>query len=202
MPTSDKSNRTERTVSARRWGRQALLACGLTCGLFFLSGCHIFENSPMPRGSLIEADDYNQLKPGVSNRADALDLLGSPTTKATFDDNTWIYVSMMTAPTPASFPHVTKQQVVVLNFDQGGTLRALRTLNMKDAKHPGMVGEATPTPGTKINILQEILGNVGRYNPMQNMMGNSAFGGGNSSSNGMMGMNNGPGHGGSGNSLP
>ncbi|AQS86526.1 MAG: outer membrane protein assembly factor BamE [Acetobacter aceti] len=175
------------------------MALGLTTGLFLLSGCSVFENSPMPRGSLIEADDYNQLKPGVSNRADALDLLGSPTSKATFDDNTWIYVSMMTAPTPANFPHITKQQVVVLNFDQAGTLRSLRTLGPKDAKHPGMVGDKTPTPGTKINILQEIIGNVGRYNPMQGMMNNSSFGGG----SGGMGMsNNGPGHGGAGNSLP
>ncbi|NHN89738.1 outer membrane protein assembly factor BamE [Acetobacter conturbans] len=178
------------------------MAVGLTSGLFFLSGCSIFENAPMPRGSLVEADDYNQLKPGVSNRADALDLLGSPTAKATFDDNTWIYVSMMTAPTPANFPHVTKQQVVVLNFDQGGTLKSLRTLGMHDAKHPGMVGDTTPTPGTKINIIQEIMGNVGRYNPMQGMMNNSSFGGGSSSSGMMGGMNSGPGHGGSGNSLP
>lgn len=178
-----------------------LMAMSLTGGLFALSGCALVQNSPMPRGSLIEADDYNQLKPGVSNRADALDLLGSPTSKATFDDNTWIYVSMMTAPTPANFPHVTKQQVVVLNFDQGGTLRTMRTLGMKDAKHPGMVGDKTPTPGTKINVLQEILGNVGRYNPMQGMMNNSSFGGG--SNSGMMGsMNGGPGHGGSGNTLP
>ncbi|NHO52489.1 outer membrane protein assembly factor BamE [Acetobacter estunensis] len=180
-------------------GRRLRKAVGLIGCVLALSGCAVFENPPMPRGSLIEADDYNQLQPGKSNRADAIDLLGSPTAKATFDDNTWIYISMMTAPTPANFPHVTKQQVVVLNFDEGGTLRALRTLNLKDAKHPGMVGDRTPAPGTKINILQEILGNVGRYNPMQGMMNNNSnsFSG----AGGMMG-NNGPGHGGAGNSLP
>ncbi|WP_242011873.1 outer membrane protein assembly factor BamE [Acetobacter oeni] len=165
-----------------------------------LSACSVFQSTPMPRGSLIEADDYKQLKPGSSNRADALDLLGSPTARATFDDNTWIYVSMMTVPQPANFPKITKQQVVVLNFDQAGTLRVLRTLNLKDAKHPGMIQEKTPTPGTKINILQEILGNVGRYNPMSGMMGGNSFGGGGAT--GPMGSNSGPGHAGAGNSLP
>lgn len=174
-------------------------ALALVGGLSLLSGCAVFRSPPMPRGSLVEADDYKQLKPGSSSRSDAIDLLGSPTARAAFDDNTWIYVSMMTVPSPASFPVITKQQVVVLNFDQGGTLRTLRTLDLKDAKHVGMVGDQTPTPGTKINILQEILGNVGRYNPMSGMMNNggSSFGG----ATGPMGSNNGPGHAGSGNTL-
>ncbi|MBO1360747.1 outer membrane protein assembly factor BamE [Acetobacter sacchari] len=180
-----------------RRGRAALapvlVLVGSAC---LLSACSFFQSPPMPRGSLIEADDYTQLKPGVSNRADAIDLLGSPTTKATFDDNTWIYISMMTIPEPASFPRITKQQVVVLNFDPAGTLRSLRTLDLKDAKKVGMVGAVTPTPGTKINVMQQILGNVGRYNPMSGM--GSTFGG----STGPMGSNNGPGHGGTGNSLP
>ncbi|MDG6095356.1 outer membrane protein assembly factor BamE [Acetobacter sp. AN02] len=167
--------------------------------MLLTSGCSVFRATEMPRGSLIEAEDYKQLQPGVSNRADAVDLLGSPTTKATFDDNTWIYISMVTVPVPASFPGIKKQQVVVLNFDEGGTLRSMRTLNKKDRKNVGMRGDITPTPGTKINVIQEILGNVGRYNPMQNMMGNGgSFGG----ATGPMGSNNGPGHGGAGNTLP
>nr|WP_242010459.1 outer membrane protein assembly factor BamE [Acetobacter musti] len=165
-----------------------------------MSGCSVFQSTPMPRGSLIEADDYKQLKPGSSNRADALDLLGSPTARATFDDNTWIYISMMTVPQPANFPKITKQQIVVLNFDPAGKLRTVRTLNLKDAKHPGMIQDTTPTPGTKINVIQEILGNVGRYNPMSGMMGGSSFGGGGAT--GPMGSNSGPGHAGAGNTLP
>nr|WP_317135290.1 outer membrane protein assembly factor BamE [Nguyenibacter vanlangensis] len=161
-----------------------------------LSGCSVFSSRPFQRGSLIERDDYTQLKPGVSTRADAMDLLGSPTTRATFDDNTWIYISMRTAQTPLSFPSIRQQQVVVLNFDDKGTLRTLRTLDKSNARPVSMVGAVTPTPGTSVNIMQQILGNVGRYNPMSNL--DSTFGG----STGPMGFNNGPGHGGTGNSLP
>lgn len=158
-----------------------------------MAGCSFFAPIPEPHGSLIEKADYAQLVPGTSTRSDVLDILGSPTAHATFDDNTWIYVSLVTSPQPLDFPKVVKQQVVVLNFDNAGVLRKLSTLNRKDAINVGMASGHTPAPGTQISVIQELLGNVGRYNPMSNM-GNT-FGSGPFS-------NQGTGQGGAGNSLP
>lgn len=172
--------------------------CGALAAAFVISGCSVFAPTPIPRGSLVEADDYNQLTPGSSTRADAVDLMGSPTTKGAFDDNTWIYISMTTYMKPLDFPGVKKQQVVVLKFDNAGMLQSLRTLNRKDSRPVAMISKVTPTPGTSINILQQILGNVGRYNPMQNMMGGANGAG---TGTGMMGGNSGPGHFGAGNTL-
>jgi len=76
-----------------------------------------------------------------------------------------------------------------------GVLRKMDTLNRKDSIRVGMVGATTPTPGTKTSVIQELLGNVGRYNPMSNM--SSTFGG----SQGPLG-NQGTGNGGAGNTLP
>ncbi|QDH16235.1 outer membrane protein assembly factor BamE [Swingsia samuiensis] len=167
----------------------------LACVPLLLGGCSVFRPIPEPKGSLIEKEDYSQLIPGTSTRSDVIDLLGSPTTHATFDDNTWIYISMVTSPTPLGFPSVDKQQVVVLNFNNSGVLTKMNTLNRKDAMPVRMISAKTPTPGTKTSIMQQLLGNVGRYNPMSNM--NSAFGG----SAGPIGSQ-GTGNGGAGNSLP
>ena len=104
---------------------------------------------------------------------------------------------MTTYMRPLDFPGIDKQQVVVLKFDGAGTLQSLRTLNRKDSRSVAMISKVTPTPGTSINILQQILGNVGRYNPMQNMMNSSGGGTG----TGMMGGNSGPCHFGAGNTL-
>ncbi|POF63769.1 hypothetical protein CFR73_02370 [Novacetimonas maltaceti] len=174
-----------------------LFSCAVIGVGLSLSGCVAFKPSVIQRGSLVQADDYNQLKTGTSSRSDVMDLLGSPTSRATFDDNTWIYISMRQTLAPISFPHIDKQQVVVLTFDQGGILRNLRTLHKDDARYVSMAMGKTPTPGTKINIMQQILGNVGRYNPMSQMT--STYGG---STGPMNSMNGGPGHGGQGNSLP
>ncbi|GAP24167.1 outer membrane protein assembly factor BamE [Gluconobacter japonicus] len=183
------------TAKSRTPLLRRLSLSGLACAPLLLGGCSFFSPIPEPRGSLIEKADYAQLVPGTSTRSDVLDAMGSPTAHATFDDNTWIYVSMITSPTPLGFPSVDKQQVVVLNFDNSGVLRKLDTLNRKDGIRVGMVGEKTPTPGTKTSVIQQLLGNVGRYNPMSNM--SSTFGG----SQGPLG-NQGTGNGGAGNTLP
>ncbi len=114
-----------------------------------LAGCSVFSPIPQNRGSLIEKDDYSQLVPGTSTRNDVTDILGSPTAHATFDDNTWIYISMVTVPQPLGFPRVTKQNVLVLAFDNGGVLRRLDTLHRKNGYDVGMVGETTPTPAPR-----------------------------------------------------
>nr|WP_048855711.1 outer membrane protein assembly factor BamE [Komagataeibacter xylinus] len=174
-----------------------LFSCAVIGAGIALSGCSVFKPSTIQRGSLVEADDYNKLKIGETTRSDVMDAMGSPTGRATFDDNTWLYVSMKQVIVPISFPRVRRQEVVVLTFDQDGILRNLRTLHKDDARYVSMAPGKTPTPGTKINIMQQILGNVGRYNPLSQM--SSTYGG---STGPMNSMNGGPGHGGSGNTLP
>ena len=174
-----------------------LFSCAVIGAGIGLSGCALFKPGVVQRGSLVEADDYNKLKTGVTTRSDVMDALGSPTAHATFDDNTWVYASMTQVLAPISFPRVRRQEAVVLTFDQDGILRNLRVLHKNDARYVSMASGRTPTPGTKINIMQQILGNVGRYNPLSQM--SSTYGG---STGPMNSMNGGPGHGGAGNSLP
>ncbi|WP_018979664.1 outer membrane protein assembly factor BamE [Saccharibacter floricola] len=157
----------------RRAGLSRRSWAGILAGsALLLSGCA----PPIPRGALIDKEDYSQLTPNTSTQSDALSTLGSPTTHATFNDNTWIYVSMTKDLVPLSHPAVDKQQVLVLNFDNRGVLRKMSILGRRDAIPVRMVNDKTPTPGTQISVIQELLGNVGRYNPMSSM--GSTFGGG------------------------
>ncbi len=149
------------------------------------------------RGNLIDNIDYAQLQPGSSTRADVTSLVGTPTTRATFDDNTWIYVGEVTRPTVAGFPTVMRQEVVVMNFDSNGTLRTLRKLLGKDAVQVAMVTRTTPSPGSEASFLQQVIGNVGRYNPASLLGG--GLGGNGTDLNGQSGAG---GQGGTGNSLP
>ncbi|MXV44630.1 outer membrane protein assembly factor BamE [Saccharibacter sp. 17.LH.SD] len=177
----------------------------LAGGIIFLSGCA----APIPRGALIEKEDYSQLIPNTSTQSDTLGILGSPTTHSTFNDNTWIYISMTKDLVPLSHPAVATQNVLVLNFDNNGVLRKKTVLGRHDAIPVRMVNAVTPTPGTQISVIQELLGNVGRYNPMSSM--GSTFGGLNGG-NGMggvgggggmgMGQGSGTGNGGVGNTMP
>ena len=153
-----------------------------------LGGCGIFAPIPTDRGVIIEAADYDKLVPGTTTRTDVTTLIGSPTTHATFDDNTWIYIGEVTAPVPTARPKIERQKVVVLTFDAGGVLRSRRLLDKSDAHDVAMASGSTPSPGSETSFMQQLIGNVGRYSPLgglgSNTLGNS---------------NSGYGHGGTGN---
>ena len=160
-----------------------------------LAGCGLFAPIPTDRGIIIESVDYDKLVPGTSTKADVTNLIGSPTTHATFDDNTWIYIGEVTAPVPTALPKVEKQEVVVLAFDAGGTLRSRRLLDKADGHDIAMASGKTPTPGSETSFMQQLIGNVGRYSPLGSM--GSSLGGG----SGLGNSNNGYGHGGTGNTV-
>ncbi len=133
-----------------------------------LGGCgviHIFDPTLRQRGSMIEPDALRELIPGTSSRADAVALIGSPTARATFDDNTWIYISQVTSTRIGRTPGVTKQNVVILTFDQGGTLRGIAQRTRADSKSIDMASGATPSPGSEASFLQQLFGNVGKFTP-------------------------------------
>jgi outer membrane protein assembly factor BamE (lipoprotein component of BamABCDE complex) len=141
--------------------RAILLLLPLTsCGVITL-----FDPTHVHRGQIVDADALKELVPGSSSRADATALLGSPTARATFDDNTWIYISQVTSTRIGRTPGVTAQRVIVLNFDPKGTLAGIHQLDKKDGKQIAMAAGATPSPGSEASFMQQLLGNVGKFTP-------------------------------------
>ena len=178
------------SATSGRFKVKLLTLCLATALTPAVAGCAIFTPIPTERGIKIEAVDYDKLVPGTSTRADVASAIGSPTAHAMFDDNTWIYIGLITAPVPMAHPKIVHQQVVVLTFDQGGILRSRRLLDKSDAHDVAMASGSTPSPGSTTSFMQQLIGNVGRYSPLgglgSNTLGNS---------------NTGYGHGGTGNTV-
>ncbi len=130
-----------------------------------LAGCSFFTAPAQVRGNKVEAMQLKELVPGTSTRADVTSLLGSPTAKASFDDNVWLYISEVTQPRIGRIQGVNSQQVVQLTFDGNGTLQTVKQLNQKDSKDVSVVARATPSPGSEASFMQQLLGNIGRYTP-------------------------------------
>ncbi len=136
----------------------------LIAGALSLAACSFFEQPSQTRGNPVDADMLKELVPGTSTRADATALLGSPTARATFDDNTWIYIGERTRPVIGATNAVLSQRVVVLTFNQQGVLQDVRRLSEEDSMPVAVVDRTTPSPGSNASILQQLLGNVGRFN--------------------------------------
>ncbi len=130
-----------------------------------LSGCSFFEQPPHLRGNAVDPDSLKDLVVGTSTRVDVNSLLGSPTAKAVFDDNTWLYISEVTQPRIGRVQGINSQAVIVMNFDQSGVLRGIKKLDQDDGKEVTVVSRATPSPGSDATFLQQLLGNVGKFTP-------------------------------------
>ena len=153
----------------------------LLLAALLLSGCSYFSFPPQLRGNRVTADQLKDLVPGTSTRADVTSVLGSPTAKAAFDDNTWMYISEMTQPRVGRVQGVNAQKVVELSFDDRGVLQSVKTLGQKDSQRVAIVDRATPSPGSEATFMQQLLGNVGKFNAGPNP---SSLGGGGSSGTG------------------
>ena len=126
---------------------------------------HIFAPTEIRRGQIVDPDALKQLTIGTSSRADAVAVMGTPTAKATFDDNTWIYIGQITSTRIGQVPGVDMQKVVLLSFDQGGILRGIKQLDKGDSKAIAMTPGSTKSPGSEASFMQQLLGNVGKFTP-------------------------------------
>ena len=52
----------------------------------------------------------------------------------------------------------------MLTFDAGGVLRGVKRLNQEDGREVSVVSRATPSPGSEASFMQQLLGNVGKFN--------------------------------------
>jgi outer membrane protein assembly factor BamE (lipoprotein component of BamABCDE complex) len=128
-----------------------------------LGGCSLFEAPRDPRGARLDAEVVKELVPGVQTRRDVLALLGTPTLTPAFDDLTWFYVGGITRQRVARRQSLEEQEVVAVHFALDGTVERVEQLTLADATPVRLVARETPTPGTERTLLQQLLGNVGRF---------------------------------------
>jgi outer membrane protein assembly factor BamE (lipoprotein component of BamABCDE complex) len=130
-----------------------------------LSSCAWLMPPPQVRGNKVDPEQLKELTPGISSKADVTAVIGSPTARGTFDDNTWLYISEVTQPRIGRTLGELDQNVVVLNFDGQGVLQTVQKFNKEDALPVTVVARTTPSPGTEASFMQQLLGNIGRFNP-------------------------------------
>ncbi len=146
---------TERT---RNWAQAALLAAALA-GL--LAGC---AAEPDTHGILPDKTQIAEIKPGVTTRADVQRILGTPSTVAAFDEETWYYIGERTEQVAFFQPDVLVHKVLVVRFNKDGKVTDLRDVDATKAPEVEFVDRVTPTRGRELTILQQLIGNVGRFN--------------------------------------
>jgi outer membrane protein assembly factor BamE (lipoprotein component of BamABCDE complex) len=117
------------------------------------------------RGNKPDEDQVVQINPGVDDKNRVAELIGTPSTISTFDDRTWYYISKRTETTAFLDPDVIDQEVLAITFDESGIVQNMRIYGPEDGRTLAYVDRTTPTEGNELTIVQQLLGNLGRFNP-------------------------------------
>ncbi len=126
-----------------------------------LAGCAAEINA---RGNLPPDDKLAQIKPGL-DREQVMQILGSPSTVATFTDHHWYYIGQRTEDYAFYKPKVIERQVVVIQFNDDGVVEDVRRLEKDDGKPIEMVDRTTPSVSRDLSLMQQLFGNLGKGGP-------------------------------------
>lgn len=126
-----------------------------------LSACTPTHNV---RGNLIEDYQLEDIQAGVDGRSDILRKLGSPTTRAPFDDDVWYYLGQETEKRGVFDPEVKNERVVVVFFNDDGIVEKIEDVDTNRMNIP-VARDKTQTSGNEITVMQQLLGNIGRFKP-------------------------------------
>lgn len=115
------------------------------------------------RGNKPEPELLTEVVPGEYTREDVLDILGSPSSKSTFGDETWYYISKRTETTAFWAPEIVEREVVAVQFDSKGRVARIDALGFEDGNRVILVDRETPTSGHELTVMEQLFGNLGRF---------------------------------------
>lgn len=138
----------------------------LYAAMLALPGCAIFSDAPHYRGISVSPHDLAELTPGLSQQADVEAVLGPPTFTPQFNANDWVYVAQVTKMRIGRTEGIKSQNVVVVAFDNSGTLQSVTQKTLKESVPVAMEPAQTPVPGGTPGVFRQLVGGVGSYNPL------------------------------------
>ena len=101
---------------------------------------------------------------GQSSREDVRDWLGSPSTVSSFPPETWYYISRQKETVAFLEPDLVEQQVVRIEFNAEGKVSNIENFMRDAVREVQYVDRETPTEGRSLGLMEQLLGNLGRFN--------------------------------------
>lgn len=115
------------------------------------------------RGNLPHPEDLAKITAGKTTRDEVQTLLGTPSSTLLYGGESWQYISS-TFETVAFFkPELKDRKVVAFYFDDAGIVKSVTYKGMEDGKEVVLVDRETPTAGKELGLIEQLLGNIGRF---------------------------------------
>jgi outer membrane protein assembly factor BamE (lipoprotein component of BamABCDE complex) len=144
-----------------KWRGERIVRAAALSAAVLAAGCTISEDQ---RGNLPDPERLAQIRAGSTTKEQVAKILGSPSSESTFNDDTWYYISRKTKQIAFLNPTVLDQQVYIVNFDDKGVVKDVGHRTMADGENISPAPGATPSPGKELTFIEQLLGNIGRFN--------------------------------------
>ncbi len=128
--------------------------------LLALSAC---EPKVAERGKQALAEAAEKIEPNMTTRAEVAAMLGTPSALGQFGDKAWYYVAQRKEGVAFFAPEVVDSQVLRLTFD-GNIVDTVKHYDQNDVQDISFVGRETPTEGQEYGFIEQLIGNIGKFN--------------------------------------
>lgn len=150
-------NHLIKNVFSKMMARGVLLAAALC-----LASCSPIVDQ---RGHVAAPDWKEHIIPGSTTKNDVATMLGSPSSTSSFGNEVWYYISTKKETTAFLKPEITQQNVIRIEFSADDTVAAVEEFDKEKSREDfAFVERTTPTEGHSLGILEQLLGNIGRFN--------------------------------------
>jgi outer membrane protein assembly factor BamE (lipoprotein component of BamABCDE complex) len=116
------------------------------------------------RGYQARSGDLEKIQVGMP-KSEVEALLGSPSTTASIalQGDSYYYISSRMEQTAFFDPKETERQVFAVRFDVNDQVVSFANYGMEDGQVVDFSSRKTPTKGKELTIVQQLLGNIGRF---------------------------------------
>lgn len=116
------------------------------------------------RGNLISPEILDEIEVGATDRREVRRILGPPSSIGNFGDKNWIYVGVKSSQSAFLPEQTISRKVIAIAFDDDDRVAAITKLTEENGASFAFSTRKTPTAGQEITLLQQLVGNLGRFN--------------------------------------
>jgi outer membrane protein assembly factor BamE (lipoprotein component of BamABCDE complex) len=132
----------------------------LILALLILTSCTDIE---IQRGAELRQEQIDKITT-ESAKGDVINLLGSPSTKSSFGDDTWYYIHNQRQLNLFGTDEITNQEILAITFNADDLVKKVEVVDLSKAQEVDFSEDKTPTAGNELSILEQMLGNIGKFN--------------------------------------
>ena len=116
------------------------------------------------RGHIPPPSQLEKLKIGEHSKSYVRNILGAPSTIGTFDNEVWYYIGRRIEQWAFFRESIIEQKIVAIYFNSQGKIEYIQRYSKQDGREIVMVDRKTPTSGRELGVIEQIIGNLGRFN--------------------------------------